>query len=286
MALKTGDLRFWYFSLILAGLSFVTLEVAFVLIASLILLAFQERSALRVNSGFMLRSIAVFLATVAAVHPASLFKLSFVKAYAIMVYLAVFRKSPWGDATLTGTWLNRFEHAPVEWALVLAAAILFLRAPDSPARRYSRAPLYFSVLMILVTLRVLTTDTRYLLPFTPVLAIFSAWMLGEWISTLVPKLQVATAALICALLFVNSSIYGALHPLATDEDAVQLIAAVRNRHLEQSTLIIPHDEIPAFHYYFPQATVKSYLDEGEMNTLAVAEKADALVRPDLSLELR
>ena len=43
-----------------------------------------------------------------------------------------------------------------------------------------------------------------------------------------------------------------------------------------------------FHYYFPQATLKSYLtqDEDEMEALARSEKADALVQADLDLELR
>jgi hypothetical protein len=284
--LKTKNTRYWYASLIFAGLAFASLEVAFVLIASLILFAFQERAVLPVTPKFVIRSILVFVVSVLAVYPASLLKLSFVKAYAFMAYLAVFRTSPWGHATLAQTWLTRLENAPVEWLLVIAALLLFFRDTHSPAHRYARVLLYFSVLMVLVTLRVLTTDPRYLLPFVPVLALFSSWMLGGWISQRPWKWQIAATATICGLMFLNTSVYSARHPIATDQTAVRLIAAVRDHHLEQSTLILPHDEVPTFHYYFPQATLKSYLDQDEMDALVRSEKADALVRSDLDLELR
>jgi hypothetical protein len=283
--LKTKDARYWYASLIFAGLAFATLEVAFVLIATLILFVFQERLALQVTSKFLIRSALVFLGSVLAVYPASLWKLSFVKAYAFMAYLALFRKSPWGHATLAQTWLTRLENAPVEWLLVITALVLFFRDARNPAHRYARAVLYFSLLMVLVTLRVLTTDPRYLLPFVPMLALFSAWMLGGWISERPWKGQIAATALICGLMLLNTRLYTARHPVATDQNEVRLLAAVRDHHLEQGTLILPHDEVPAFHYYFPQATVKSYLDEKEMEALARSEKADALVRPGLDLEL-
>lgn len=283
--LKTKNLLYWYASLICAGLAFVTLEVAFVLIASLLLFAFQERAALPLTPRFLATSAGIFLLSVMATYPASILKLSFVRSYAIMGYLAVFRKSPWGDATLAQTWLTRFRNAPVEWLLLLAALVLFFRDRGDTAHRYSRVLLYFSALMILVTLRVLTTDTRYLLPFAPMLAVFTAWMLGGRVSKLPAKGQIAATVLICGLIFADTSAFTARHPVTTDQSEVRLLAAVRDHHLEQSTLIAPHNEVPTFHYYFPQATVKSYLDEKEMEALTRSEKADALVGPDLDLEL-
>jgi len=284
--LKTRNVRYWYVAVSCAALAFATLEVAFVLIGALILFAFQERSTLPSTRQFLLRTGLVFLLSVLAVYPTSLLKLSFLKSYTFMAYLAVSRKSPWGDVTLGQTWRTRFENAPFEWLLVLAALVVFFRSDKNPAHRYSRILLYFSALMILVTLRVLTTLPQYLLVFVPVLALFSAWMLGGWISQRPVKWQIAATALICGLMLIDSSVYVARHPVPTDQSAIRLLAAVRDSHLEQGTLILPHDEVPVFHYYFPKATLKSYLTPDEMEALARSEKADALVQPNLDLELR
>jgi hypothetical protein len=284
--LKTKNSRYWYAALIFAALAFATLEVAFVLIAVLILFAFEERSTLPITRQFLVRSGLVFLVSLLAVYPASLVKLSFLKAYAIQAYLAVFRHSPWGDVTLSQTWRARFENGPFEWLLVLAALAVFFRGDRNPAHRYSRVLLYFSALMVIVTLRVLTVEPQYLLVFVPVLALLSAWMLGGWISQRPMKWQVATVALICCMMLIDTSAYAARHPVVTNEPVARLLAAVRDHHLEQGTLILPHDEVPVFHYYFPQATLKNYMNQDEMETLAQSGKADALVRPNLDLELR
>lgn len=284
--LKTKNFRYWYLAAAFAALAFATLEVAFVLIGALILFAVKERSSLPWTRQILLRSGLVFVGTVLAVYPAGLLKLSFLKSYTFMAYLAVSRKSPWGDVTLGQTWRARFENAPFEWLLILAAVALFLRGNRNPAHRYARPLLYFSVLMIVVTLRVMTVAPQYMLPFVPALALFSAWTLGGWIAQWPAKAQIAATALVCGLMLTDTSIYAPRHPFPSDEPATRLVAAVRSQHLEQGTLIIPHDEVPVFHYYFPQAALKSYLNQDEMENLARAEKADALVRPNLDLELR
>lgn len=284
--LKTRNVRYWYIAVSFAALAFATLEVAFVLIGALILFAFQERSTLQWTRQFLLRTGIAFLLPVLAVYPTSLLKLSFLKSYTFMAYLAVSRKSPWGDVNFGQTWRTRFENAPFEWLLVLAALAVFFRRDKNPAQRYSRVLLYFSVLMMIVTLRVLTVLPQYLLVFVPVLALFSAWMLGGWISQRPMKWQIAATALICGLMLVDTGLYVSRHPVPTNEPAIRLVAAVRDNHLERGILILPHDEVPVFHYYFPQATLKSYLNQDEMEALARSEKADALVQPNLDLELR
>ena len=284
--LKTKNVRYWYAAVGFAALAFATLEVAFVLLGALILFAFQERATLPWTRQLLVRSGIAFVTALLAVYPASLLKLSFLKSYAFMAYLAVSRKSPWGDVTLGQTWRARFENAPFEWLLILAALIVFFRGGQNPTLRYSRVLLYFSAFMLLVTLRVLTVEPQYMLPFVPVLALFSAWILGGWISQQPVKWQIAATALICSLMLIDTTAYAARHPVSTNQAAIRLQAAVRDYHLEQGTFILPHAQVPAFHYYFPQATLKSYLTQDEMKTLAQSEKIDALVRPNLDLELR
>jgi len=286
LVLKTKDVRYWYAAVSLAALAFATLEVAFVLIGTLTLFAFLERGALPWTRQFLLRSALAFVASVLAVYPAALLKLSFVKSYTFMLYLAVSRKSPWGDVTLGQTWRTRFENAPFEWLLVLAALVVFFRGVRNPAQRIARVPLYFSALMILVTLRVLTVETQYMLVFVPMLALFSAWILGGWVSQQSAKWQIAATALICGLVLFDTTRYTARHPVPENQPAIRLLAAVRDSHLEQATFILPHDQVPQFHYYFPKAALKSYLDPDGMEALTRSEKADALVRPNLDLEVR
>jgi hypothetical protein len=100
------------------------------------------------------------------------------------------------------------------------------------------------------------------------------------------KWEIAATVLICGLMLVDTSLYISRHPAPTNEPAIRLVAAVRDNHPEQGILILPHGEVPVFHYYFPQATLKSDLTQDEMEALARAEKAVALVQPDLDLELR
>ncbi len=106
----TDAARYWYAAVIATALAFCTLEVAFVLVATL--LAFAPR-----DWRCIAKSALTFTATVLAMWPAAIFKLAFLKAYLFMAYLAIVRKSPWGDVSFADTWRLRFTHSPWEWLL-------------------------------------------------------------------------------------------------------------------------------------------------------------------------
>ena len=84
--------KYWYASLITAALAFCTLEIAFALIATVLICGYAVRDRLKPDLPFALKSIATFLAVVLVIWPAAIYKLSFVKAYLFMGYLAIFRK--------------------------------------------------------------------------------------------------------------------------------------------------------------------------------------------------
>ena len=281
---KTGKRRYWYGSVICAALAFCTLEVSFVLIATLLIFAWQERHCLQLDLRLAGRTVLLFLGTVLLVHPASILKLSFVKAYAFMLYLALFRKGAWGDTTFGETWLLRLENAPFEWLLIVTALVLFFVDRRSQTRRYSRILLYFSVLMILATLSVLTDDPRYLLPFLPVLAVFAAWAIGSWIQRWTPRKQALAAIFVCALMFTNTNLYVARHPVTTNLRAIRLLTSIRQQHLDRSSIIVPQHELPMIHYYDPQTKLKAYTDADSFRSLVSSAGADAIVFPDLRLE--
>jgi hypothetical protein len=92
----TGRPVYVYLASIAAALAFCTLEVAAVLIATILICAFPLLLDFRTS----LRALALFLITVLIVWPGAIIKLSFVKAYLFMAYLAVFRKGAWATSRL------------------------------------------------------------------------------------------------------------------------------------------------------------------------------------------
>jgi hypothetical protein len=92
-----GSRRAFYAATVLAGLAFCTLEVDFVLVLVLLIVAWWKRAALRTDRRLVRNSILLFLATVLLLWPSAILKLNFAKAWMVMAYLAVFRKGAWGD---------------------------------------------------------------------------------------------------------------------------------------------------------------------------------------------
>jgi hypothetical protein len=167
-AISTGRRANWYACIIMSGLAFCTLEVAFVLILTVAICGFVERAALGADLRFVVKSVALFLATVLAVWPSAIFRLSFVKAYAVMAYLTLMRQSPWGHVGFFETWRTRIFESPLEWALIVLAVVLGFRNRAQDRFRFYPIAL-FAALMIVATLGVLTTTPRYSLTFMPAL---------------------------------------------------------------------------------------------------------------------
>jgi hypothetical protein len=168
-AIATGRRAYWYACIIVSALAFCTLEVAFVLILTVSVCAFVERAAFGADLRFVVKSLALFVATVLAVWPAAILRLSCLKAYAVMAYLALMRESPWGHVGFIETWRARILESPLEWALI---AIALLGAFRNRRPRFYPVGL-FVVLMLLATLRVFTSTPRYALTFMPALDLFA-----------------------------------------------------------------------------------------------------------------
>jgi 4-amino-4-deoxy-L-arabinose transferase-like glycosyltransferase len=197
-AISTGRRTYWYACVIAAGLAFCALEVAFVLILTVAICGFVEWGIFRADLRFVWKSLALFLATVLAVWPAAILRLSFVKAYAVMGYLALLRESPWGHVGFIETWRGRFFESPMEWSLIAIALLLAFRR-----RGPSFYPLWmFAALMIVATLRVFSTTPRYALPFMPVLDLLAGLTL---LPTLGPLRRPASFAVVALAL---TGLYG------------------------------------------------------------------------------
>lgn len=255
-AIQSRRRAYWYAAVAVAGVAFCTLEVAFALIATLAIAAFIDRRALGADWRFALRSLAIFAATVAILWPAAIYKLSFVKAYAFMAYLALVRKNSWGDFTAGQVWAYRFSHFPTEWAIIAAALAVALLNRRLPGMRVLYPFLIFPALMMVAVMRVNTIMPRYLLTFEPALLAFAGMTLIAAIPK--PPVRVVAALLLAGAVLADTSMQNRLNPVLPDSRGWNEIAFIRDHGLSQSSLLVPAADVPTVHYYFPQTAITSY----------------------------
>jgi hypothetical protein len=277
-AVTSGSRWPWYAAVVAAGLAFATLEVAFVLVATLIIMAYVERSALRMNSGLIMRSLVIFVTTVLIVWPAAVLKLSFLKSYMFMAYLATFRKASWGDVSLADTWKIRFGASPVEW-LLIAAAIITLAVP-SLRKREAFPFLLFGGLMTLTMFSVRTGSLRYALPFLPALHVMTGLQLAGLFSRFRPDVRGVIIGLCVGLLAVNSLRFQALHPMTEDVfHTAAVITDVERRGLTEGRLLVPQVYVPTLHYYFPKMKLTGFADAGTLVSDLETGQFDSVLYP-------
>ncbi len=278
--------RYYYAAVCCAALAFCTLEVAFVEILLVGIFAWRYRA--KLGPHLIRNSVGVFLGTVLVVWPTAFLKLSFVKAYLVMAYLAVFRKGAWGNVTFSETWLDRFETSPAEWCLLSIALIVFfapgkLRMPER-YRNGATIFLVFSGLMILANIKVYTDITRYVTVFFAALELFTGWVIARVLAHIArPWLRYGALAAICAILVVNAH-YG-LSGFMTQEDPQvgDMLRAIRKNGVAEKTLVAPRGFLPIFHYYFPHMRIIGYDSESQIP--AMRDRSDAVLYEDASLKM-
>jgi 4-amino-4-deoxy-L-arabinose transferase-like glycosyltransferase len=255
----TGARRYLYGAAFAAGLAFCALEVTFVLVATIIACAFLERRRLALDWRVALRTVAVFVGTVFILWPGAILKLSFVKAYLFMAYLAVFRKAPWGNEGLIDTWRERIVNSPVEWIVIAVAIGLFVADRNIRSKRILFPFLIFAGLMIVATLRVTTGAPRYALPFMPALQVFAGLVLASVLARKRAPVAFAYAAAIAAALLISAWITVNRHPPGSDTRLAAVLNIVRVNQAD--SLLVPKDFVPPIHYYFPRTEVRGYSDD-------------------------
>ncbi len=281
---STGVSRYWYGAVIAAAFAFCTLEVAFVLvIAMLVCFAMDRRPA---GSRRLGKSALLFAGVVLALWPAAVLKLSFVKAYLFMAYLAVVRKSPWGSVGFVDTWRLRFGHSHFEWLLLAIAVVLYFRFCDSPTRRIVFPVFLYAALMLAVLLRVNTETPRYLLPFLPALQIGAGVTFAAVLSKWKPWIRTGAATAICCMLLWNTTAQIRAHPILPAPRLAAVLASIRDQDLAARKLLVPQDDLPMIHYYFPATRLSGYVNDQERSAALARERFDAVLDRDKTLASR
>jgi len=283
--LQAGERRYWYAALAVAGVTFSTLGVAFVLLPVLGVVAWLERRSLALDRGLIYRSAGVFLAALLVVWPAAILKLSLLKSYMFMVYLALFRRSPWGEVTFLETWRARLFNSPVDWVLLAAGVWVCWRMRKLAERRAALPFLAFGILMLAALLRMKTEGVRYLTPFLPALQVFAGFVLGGALAQWRPRARNAAVVALCALIAGNSTRQVAAHPLSVDPRPAAILAAIRDEGMTDKALLVPQGDVPMIHYYFPRTRLKGYLQESAIAQELAADGYGAVLYPGYPVRL-
>jgi hypothetical protein len=281
----TGRRSDWYRAVIMAALAFCALEVAFVAILTLGTCGYIERDRLKMSWQFIARSVALFVATVLIVWPAAIFKLSFVKSYLFMAYLALFRKSPWGDIGFLETWRNRFLSSPIEWTVIVLALILDLRPQSWKDNRLAYPNLIYSLLMLAATGRVLSDSARYSLPFMPALDLFAGLTMAPVFASLRRPAGFACAALVLAGLY-STALYQVLqNPPRSSPRPSAVLDSIQEAELTDRALLVPQEDLPMIHYYFPGTRLRGYYTGQPALSDFEGFRADGILYPGYPIRL-
>lgn len=278
-AATTGRRPFWYLAVVAAALAFCTLEIAFVLVLTLAICGYLERKRLHMTWPLAARSLLVFVATVLVVWPAAIFKLSFLKAYVFMAYLALFRKAPWGEVGFLETWQSRLLNSPMEWTLVLLSVVLFCRYRALADRRVAYPMLILILLMIAATLHVSTNTARYSLLFMPALDLFAAFTLSGVLASWRRQAGNVAVALLSIGLFATACYELPARPSNPNPRPSAVLSFVRVNKLDDKALLVPQADLPMIHYYFPKTRLRGYYDVRPSPPDLVSFAADAILYP-------
>lgn len=274
--LKSGRAWAWYTAVVFAALAFCTLEVALILIATLAATAWLGRE--RFTRAMALRSVGVFVTTVLVVWPAGLLKLSFVKAYIFMAYLALFRKAAWGTENVAGSWVGRILASPVEWALLLAGVALVAWK----WRRWRELlPLaVFGVLMIGAVGKVAADEQLFLVPRYQAPYLTALLVLG--VACVVKLFEGArawaAAAVLMALLGWNAARQYAENPVPSYFPWLQVVAGLKQQSLDGKMVLAPAGATPVMRYYLRGIRWAPYESDAALEQEIARMHPDGFVR--------
>ena len=275
---SNDELKYACAAMFAAGVAFCCLELAFVILLTFVIVFVWNRWREKSLTSVLISALALACG-VAVAWPGAVFKLSFVKAYAFMVYLAFFRHSPWGNTGLSQAWRDRVLSSPAEWLLIAGALALYfsLLRTHKVERRAIFPFVMYSLLMMIVLIHVTADVPRYLLPYVPVLDIFAGLTLAVALQKAGARLRIASVAGICVLLFGTAAWKLNARPAAMASRGAAILVLLRDKGVSGESLLVPQTDLPMIHYYFPKTKLRGYADPAEMRAdLATGSYAGVL----------
>ncbi len=259
--------RWWYAAAASMALAFASLETSIVLIAAmglvLVLLAKRLRAKWKIRQIATLigKGAGVFLLTLLVVWPKGLLTLSLAKGYLYLVYITVSRKtfSPIAPLDL---WVLKLTTSPGEFLLPVFALLVTGIGWKRLQCRWEALPaLTYTVIFLLVTLRVTVPYTHYHGSLMVCLAILSGVAVGElWqrfpvvpVRALLVLLPASSLVWMTAQYLPQARDYAVAHQFSSD-----VLAYLKQSPPAGQKLHVPYILVPTLHYYHPELAAEGY----------------------------
>ncbi len=263
--LQTGSPRTWYLTTAAFAGAFCSIDYAILLLVTFALCLFFFRRERTLPWPMLFRSALLFLGLLLVLWPFGVLKLSALKGYLYIAYLAMQRKGSYGDYGPFTVWWQRFIGAPVEYSIDLVALVGVFALWRQPSVRKYRAVLLpcliYAFFMLLTTLKNTSLNPTYVSSILPPLAIVSGTALAALTERISAAVRVAVTATILAATAMGGYALVLRHaddPTGPNSDA-KLIASIRSSGFTDRSLIVPYEILPTLSYYFPQLKLHSYL---------------------------
>ncbi|MDQ6707894.1 MAG: hypothetical protein M3Z85_18195, partial [Acidobacteriota bacterium] len=218
----------------------------------------------------LLRAAIIFLLTLLALWPMGLLKLSALKSYFYISYLALRRKGSFGTRSAAAIWFQRFEASPLEYSLaILSILLVILYLRKLPSKHLLLPCLIYAFLMFLTTLKNTSLNPTYISSILPALALVTGTVLAQVLDKFPKAPRMALLAALLVAIVVEG--YRRLPPpYAQNPARSSLLASIRRAGIARSSALVPYDLLPPLSYYFPSMDIHAYLPSD--NLAAILEK--------------
>ena len=267
--LRSDDRRWWYATAALAGVAFAAVELASVLIVSIVLSVVFAHWARGWKHWLRLLALGAvwFLGAVAVVWPKGLLQLGALKGYLYLGYMALSRRT-FSPISPLDMWGDKFRDFPLEFvplAALTGIAIFWRRKELLPF-------LIHTGVFVAVTMVVTLPYTHYHGSMMASACVIAGFAVGELWTRVRPAAGVAALALLAAAALVVDRSY--LEEIRAREGQPSPTADVLQyaRRMEKQALA-PFVYVPTLHYYHPDITTVGYDVDWTVERLEEAARA-------------
>ena len=263
--LQTGSPRLWYFFVAAFTCAFCSIDYAILLLVTAVICLFVFRKTRLPTRSVVLRSVLLFFGLLVILWPMGLFKLTALKGYFYIAYLAMQRKGSYGDYGPFTIWWQRFNAAPVEYSIdLLSLAGIFALWRRQEVRQYRALLLpcmLYALFMLLTTLKNTSLNPTYVSSILPPLAVVS----GTALAALAGRSPTAVRAMVTGVLLLATVLGGYQLILRKENDVpgpnadAQIMSQIRAASLTRSVMVVPFEILPPLSYYFPGMQLHPYL---------------------------
>ena len=262
--LQTNNLRYGYYTIIAMAVAFTATEYATVLFVTLIVCLVIHRRELFPNWSraqyckALGLAAALFVGTILLVWPGAWLKLSLVKNYMFMAYLAVAREGAFGTESFVQVWSQRALRSPLEYAVIVATALTAMA-------HLRRCPwflpfLAYALLLFAATFRITTSAERYISSFLPPLFVLGAILISQQLQRLAAASQAAIVIILISLFLFQG--YSHVQSVRTDQSRSQPLDQVMNyfrtNDSGEEQILTSWEFLPILRFYFPEKRFQSY----------------------------